>query len=107
MRTFIPDLPVFGIHTEPGSLPVFAFRGRSIDGPRPQIGPFRIEERIPCPGATPIDRTEVTDDVFSSPIHRREAVAHPQDAPDPQGIHVLQMLGGQRSFSWRMKKQDL
>ncbi|CAK9093502.1 Pyrophosphate--fructose 6-phosphate 1-phosphotransferase subunit beta 2, partial [Durusdinium trenchii] len=36
----------------------------------------------------------VTDDVFSSPIHRREAVAHPQDAPDPQGIRVLQTGGG-------------
>ncbi|CAL1145364.1 unnamed protein product [Cladocopium goreaui] len=36
----------------------------------------------------------VTDDIFSSPIHRREAVAHPTDRADPQAVRVLQTGGG-------------
>eukprot|EP00435_Cladocopium_sp_Y103_P067661 s166_g30.t1 len=36
----------------------------------------------------------VTDDLFSSPIHRREAVAHPADRADPQAVRVLQTGGG-------------
>lgn len=36
----------------------------------------------------------VTDDAFSSPIHRREAVAHPTDRADPQAVRVLQTAGG-------------
>ena len=33
-------------------------------------------------------------DAFSSPIHRREAVAHPTDRADPQAVRVLQTAGG-------------
>ena len=36
----------------------------------------------------------VTEDVFSSPIHRREAVAHPADKRDPRTIRALQTPGG-------------
>ncbi|CAE7298495.1 PFP-BETA2, partial [Symbiodinium microadriaticum] len=36
----------------------------------------------------------VTEDVFSSPIHRREAVAHPPEKRDPRPIRAFQTPGG-------------
>ncbi|CAJ1336215.1 unnamed protein product [Effrenium voratum] len=56
-----------------------------------QLGQLK-EPKGRAEGVSPLEG--VTEDVFSSPIHRREAVAHPPDKRDPRVVRAMQMPSG-------------
>ena len=63
-----------------------AVPGQALGAPAPKPPQGRAEGVSPVQG--------VTEDIFSSPIHRREAVVHPSDKRDPRAIRALQTPGG-------------